>query len=416
MNNIPTKMNIYKYVIDSFKIILSTEIDPINIDKNHITSIYIEKDYENDHFPILKVNISLDTELYYKILDDKLNVKFHLRLQKIIKTDNNEYNFKNDVINDVFCPFIDDDTPFLNKDMYEKTKETENANVSMSNKFNEYTFYLFKETDLNNSKKIINNIITEANLTDTITYCLYSSNIKNVLMSPLINKKIYKEILLLPISTLMNLLYLEQQYDGFYNNPALVYFDIDNIYIIDSGLESKAFRKQEPEQTVFTVHHSTNPDSFSSGSLELKDEKKYVININHNSITMNSRSIISDQIDGNNFIVINPNTGENSTIKSKATQRGEGTYKVLINKFNNKRINDYLIKRKKEESNILNTIISNIDIDSITPNKEFLFIFEDQNINKKHGGKYKLIKNICFFVKEGEEFDISLNCDFKKIK
>lgn len=416
MMNLPTKMNIYKYMIESFKIFLSTQTEPIDIDKNHITSLYIERDYGTDHFPVIKIGVSLDPELYYKIIDDKLNVKFHLRVQKSPKDENSDYKFKEDVINDVFCAFIDDDTPFLNKDMYDTIKETENTNNIMNKKYTEYEFYLFRESDLNNSKKIINSIITEANLTDIITYCLYTSGIKNVLMSPLVNKNTYKEVLLLPISTLMNLLYLEQQCDGFYNNPALIYFDIDNVYIIDSGLESKAFKKQEPEQTVFTVHNSSNSESASTGSTILKDEKKYIVNVNHNSISMLTQSIKSDQLDGNNFIIINPNTGENTIVKTGTIQRGDGSYKVLVNRFNNNRVKDYLIKKKKEDSCILSVVLKDIDIHAITPNKEFLFVFEDQRINKKYGGKYRVIRNTCQFIKNGEEFDINTLCDFKRVK
>lgn len=416
MINLPTKMTRSEYDIESFKIFLSSQTDPIVIDKNNINEIYIEKDYESDHFPIIYINFNTNPELYYKIVEDKLNVKFHLRLQMIHKNENLDYNYKEDIINDIFCTYSDISTPFLNKDLFESRKETENSDVVMNNMYERTVIYLYKESDMNNSKKIFNTVISEANLTDIITYCLYNSGIKNVLMSPLTNKNKYKEVLLPPITTLSTLKYLEQQYDGFYNNPALIFFDIDAVYIIDSGLESKVYRKQEPEQTIFTVRNVIDADSASSGSVLLTEEKKYVINVNHDALAITSITVKSDQIEGNNYIIINPNTGKTSVIKSDTVQRGDGTYRILVNKFNNNKIQDFLIKRKKEEGCIISLNLKDVDLKALTPNKEFLFVFEDQKVNKEFGGKYRLVKSVNIFIKDGEEFKVSSNCNFKKIK
>lgn len=409
-------MKYYKYIIDSFDILLSEESEPIRLSHSNITSIYLERDYDSSFFPILRVNVILDPKIYYKIIKEKLNVKFRIRLQNFIYDKDNIFEFKKDVINDVYCAFIDESTPFLNEELFNKNRETERSEKTPTTMNNEYSFFLYKEDDLNNSKKIINSVISKASLTDIIAYLLYSSNIKNVLMSPLKNNSLYNEVLLLPITTLKNLIYLEQQYGGFYNNPSLIFFDIDCLYVIDSSLESKAYRKKEFLQTILSICDPINSNSFTTGSIVNEEEQKYIININPDSLVINNNTILEDQLEGNNFIVISPSTGEIKTIKSETIQRGEGTYKVLVNKFNNPKSIDFLKKKKLEESTTVNISISNFDINALTPNKEFLFVFENPSINKEYTGKYRMSKNILFLEKKGEYFVISGSCDFKKVK
>lgn len=416
MINIHSNMKHYKYIIDAFDILLSGESTPIKLDQNNISSIYLEREYDTSFFPILRVTVLLDPKVYFKIIKDKLNVKFRIRLQNFIYDKDNTFEYKTDVLNDTFCAFIDESTPFLNEELFNINRETERAEKTPTTMNNEYTFYLYKEDDLINSKKIINSIISRASLTDIIAYTLYSSDIKNVLMSPLKNNNIYNEVLLLPMTTLKNLIYLEQQYDGFYNNPSLIFFDIDCLYIIDSGLESKAYRKKESLQTLFSICETTNSNSFTTGSFPDEEKRNYVININPDSLTINNNTVLTDQLEGNNFFIVSPSTGDVKNINTETVQRGSGTYKVLVNKFNNPKVGDFLKKKRLEESMVFNVSISNFDIKALTPNKEFLFVFENPSINKNYTGKYRISKDILFLEKKGDYFDISGNCDFKKVK
>ncbi|WP_171567710.1 hypothetical protein, partial [Brevibacillus sp. MCWH] len=195
-----------------------------------------EKDYENDYFPVIRLDLSLTTELYHEIIENKLDVKFRLRFQKLVVDENDKVLFKKDVFNSIFTAFIDESTPFLSKKEYEEAKKTtvldEKGQHNAALSGNDVTFYLFNESDLLNSKKIISTVISSANMTQTLAYLLSSSGINKVLMVPLDNSSSYSQIIIPPLTTLGNLIYLDNQY-GFYKTGSLIFFDTDCLYILD---------------------------------------------------------------------------------------------------------------------------------------------------------------------------------------
>jgi len=414
MNSVPSVMNFYRYKVESLDILFPGEENPTKVDPITITDIALEKDYDNDYFPIIRLSLVLNQNLYYKIINNKLRVKFRLRIQKYIYNANKILQFKKDIINDVFCIFTEENTPFLGEKLLNESKKVNNIQTSTPRDLStDYTFFIYKENELIKSKTIINSILTSASMSDAITYCLSIAGISNVLMSPLTNKNIYSQIILPPFTMLRNLRYLENAY-GFYDTEALIFFDTDCNYIIDSSPSCTAWRPNEYKQTVFTIRESTNPDVFSPGCVADDKNKNYFINIIPNSIHMFNESVIADQLDGNNLLIINPSTGQVENIKSNTIQRGQGTYKLLINNYNNKYSNTALKNKKSEDSNIISVAISDFDIDALTPNKEFLFVFENSAINKKYNGSYRISRTNIIFAKQGEDFVISSSCEFKK--
>jgi len=409
----PNVMQFYRYNVDSFDIIFPNDPNPVNMDPKQITVISLERDFDNDYFPILRVNMTMDPNLYFKILSNKLGVKIRMRMQKSIFDAKKAFRFKRDVFNDVFSVFIDDNTPNIDKNQQKTSKETEKSQKTPRDLNNEVSFYLFKESDLLNSKKIINAVLSSASLVDAVTYCLSTSGFNRVLMSPFDNRGSVKELVLPPLTVLGELLYLEQQY-GFYNKGSLIFFDVDASYIIDRNPTCTAYRRDEFRQTIFTIKDPTNAHSFNPGSLINEKEKRFFINVTPGSINMYNDSIINDQIDGNNLITINPYSGTVKTINSNAIQRGGGSYKILVNRYNNNFINEAEAHRRRENGNVVHVSLNDFDIESLSPNKEFIFLFQDTEINKSHSGNYRISKSVVTFGKSGEEFIITGFAEFKK--
>jgi hypothetical protein len=413
-NNLPNNMFFYRYKISSIDLLFEGETEPTTINPNNVTDIYIEREYDEDYFPILKLSLVLDPKLYNKVIINKLTVKIRLKMQYYIYSDKDDFKFKTDLINDIFIIYLDEDTPFINENQYNQSKTIEGTDINPKDLSNDYTFYLFKESDINGTKKIINTILANINMTDSIVYLLNEGKISKVLMSPLHNKDKYGEVLIPPLTMLENLLYLEQQF-GFYNNGALIFFDLDCTYILDNIATCTAFRTDEFKETDFLIKDTTNPDSITSGGLIDEEQKKYFINISPNNIKIKNESISSDQVIGNNSIIISPYRGDIQIIESGATQRGTGTYKLYVNKYFNKYSNNANKIRKSENSCIININITDFPIDAISPNKEFKFIFENTNINQTYGGSYRITRSILQFKKQGEEFIINGDCEFKKM-
>jgi hypothetical protein len=417
MSQLPTSMRFYHYKVESLDIIFPSEGKHYPIEKGFIKSIMVERDYENDFFPVIRLDLSLDTAFYHKIIANKLDVKFRMRVQKYIYDTNNTLKVKKDVFNTIFSSFIDEGTPFLDKKEYEEANKValldKNGQNNTTIGGNDITFYLFKESDLINSKKIINTVITSANMTQTLTYLLSKSGLTGVLMVPLDNKNKYSEIIIPPLTVLGNLIYLDNQY-GYYKNGTLIFFDIDCIYIIDRSGKCKAFRKGEYKKTVITVRNTINPHSLSPGSYDDSEKKTIYVNVDPRNVAVSNVAVIKDQTDGNNRLIINPAAGFTVNIKAKTVQRGAGTYKVLYNKYNNSFVNSSEQIKVESDNRVVNVTMSDIDIDAFTPNKEFTFVFEDSVINKQMGGNYRLVSSNFIFVKNGDYFKLNGTATFKK--
>lgn len=417
MTQLPTSMRFYHYKVESLDIIFPSEGKQYPVEKGFIKSIMIERDYENDFFPVIRLDLSLSTAFYHKIIANKLDVKFRMRLQKYIYDDQNKLKVKKDVFNTIFSSFIDEATPFLNKKDYEEANKVslldKDGQSHLTLGENDITFYLFKESDLLNSKKIINTVISSANMTQTVTYLLSKSGLTRVIMVPLDNTNSYSEIIIPPLTVLGNLIYLDNQY-GLYKNGTLIFFDIDCLYIIDRSGKCKAFRKGEYKKTILTVRHTINPVSLNPGSYDDAEKKTFYINIDPRNVAISNVAVIRDQTDGNNRLIINPAVGNTLDIKAKTIQRGGGTYKVLYNKYNNSFINSSEKIKVESDNRVINVTMADIDIDAFTPNKEFTFTFEDPSINKEIGGNYRLVNSNFIFVKNGDHFKLNGTATFKK--
>lgn len=415
-NITPLNQRFYRYTVESFNVLFEGDDQPVVIPPSMVNSVMIEKDFDVDYFPILAVKVMLTSDLYFRIVENKDSVKFRFRMQKYIYDPNSSTPpFKKDVFNDIFTIFLDENTPFIEKQMYERTKSMlgeGSAPQDVGGK--EFTLFLFKESDLTNSKKIINNVIGPVTMTGALTYCLATAGIKNILLAPLDNKRSYKDVLLPPFTLLGNLEYLENQY-GFFYAGLLAFFDLDRTYMIDYSGKCKAWAKGEYKKTVFNVKYDTNPDNLSPGLFNDENQKTYYINIFPGGIVMKSPSFTADHIEGNNIYFVDPVTGAVNMHKAETYERGEGSYRVMVDKYNNVFIRTSQRLRREEMKNIIEVTMGDFDIDAITPNKEFVFTFEDKSISSTRGGNYRLSRSVFTFTKQGEAFAISASALFKKI-
>ena len=73
----------YQYIIKEFFILINGE--NIRINNERIGAIKIVNDYVENLFPIMSITLNLDAGLYYKIIKNKKDVKFKLRMQKFYR-------------------------------------------------------------------------------------------------------------------------------------------------------------------------------------------------------------------------------------------------------------------------------------------------------------------------------------------
>jgi len=414
----PTSTRFYRYVVESLDIIFPSDGIHYTLDGKLVVGLTIERNYDTEMFPIIKLDVSLNTELYHKVILNNTSVKFRLRVQKYVYDEHSTLTMKKDVFNDVFVTFMDDNTPFLDKALFDEAAKINSADSSrgltpITVGGNQMSFYLFKEDDLIRSKNIINTVVTQATVTDVLAYILASAGFNKTLMTPLDNTNIYTEMVVPPLTLQGNLQHYESQY-GFYYKGAIIFFDIPCLYILSKSTKCTAWRKGEYTKVIFNIRDSKNPHQYTTGSFFDEEGSTTFINVRPTDIKMNSASIIQDQIDGNHRIIINPSNGYSIDFKTNAIQRGAGTYKVMIDKFNNPFA--VYAEQSEIESNkqIIQVALEDIDFEAIAPNKEYSYKFEDGSINKLYSGNYRLVKSTVFINNEGDHFKAKAHCLFKK--
>ena len=289
---------------------------------------------------------------------------------------------KKNVFDEVFTTFLEEETPNLDEKTMKSVKEVNNKTDEDRdlNDFGSFIeLYLFKEKDLNVGKSSVNYVFSNAKLDDVISFMLSKNGMKKVLMTPLENKKNIPEIWVPPTTLIGGLYHLEQQY-GFYSTYSTVFFDIDAMYILSKKMPCTAWRSGEKKRTTLIVASDLRTESFYTGTYE--ENGNIMVNITKHAVVFNNSSVISDQISGNNMLVVDQNTGDVTKVKSNTVQRGSGNYQVMVNAYSNPYLTKCEEYSRTENSKVVTVNISDFDQFMFSPNKEFSMVFKDNTINK----------------------------------
>lgn len=406
----------FRYRLESVKMMIPGK-DPIEIEPFRVDSMEIMKDYDELFFPVFRMGLSLRNEDLYSLIKNKINVKFHIRMIYYEYEENSsKMKSKKNVFDEVFTTFLEEETPNLDEKTMKSVREVNNKSDEDRdlNDFGSFIeLYLFKEKDLSVGKSSVNYVFNNAKLDDVITFMLSKNGAKKVLMTPLENKKNIPEIWVPPTTLIGGLYHLEQQY-GFYSTYSTVFFDIDNLYILSKKVPCTTWRSGEKKRTTLIVASDLASEAFYSGTYE--ENGNVMINITKNAVVFNNSSVVSDQISGNNMMVVDQNTGDIQKVISNTVQRGSGNYQVMVNAYSN----PYLVKceeySRTENSKVITINVTDFDHFMFTPNKEFSIVFKDTSINKEYGGLYRLSQSILKFTKKDKDYIISGTMTLKMYK
>jgi len=404
--------NFYRYNMSAIDILIP-EMDPIRLSNANILGLRIEKDYDNLFFPIMSIQLLLDYSLYYTIVKNKTNIKFKIKLEKFkYQGDGRTINYKEVIFDELFTTFIDDDSFFIDEDAYKRAKTiTENTLTG-----GVIEFYLFKESAVNASRKVMNRVIQDANMTNVITYLLSNGGYTDVLMSPLENYSSYNEIVLLPTTIIQNLSYLEKRY-GFYNNGSVIFFDFNTTYILNRKSTVTAFRPNEFTKVTITCFKSINSNFITTGSYKDEELKTFTLHVSQNNIQISTTTIVEDMTYGTDLTLVSATSNTNKKI-TPDVQSINKNKKVLTNNFDNKFLPTILENYKIENDGIIQVNVVDFDTELLGPNKQYLLSFEDVELQKKYGENksYRLSSETLVFEKSGDQLSLNAVLIFKKTR
>ena len=418
-------LTLCKYKFDNIGVIFE-DGSTYTIPSRNVFYFSIEKDFFNDFLPILNVKCLVSNSIYKKV--NKCITKFKISIKKFFVPVNSSTTFNKKSANIMYKKFISD--VFINvnnsdssidntKDLKDKiSKNTTRTAIEEDNV--ELDLLLFTEESLN-YRKLNDKIFSNGNMMNVLLALSELTNQGKILMTYPDNKTFYDDTnIIIPnnLTFLGCVKYLQNVY-GIYNNGYILFRDFDKLFLVDKSLNCNAYQKGEFKRVYMRFGNLTDDNSNIYGQINNNSNKSYLINcISAPAISTNSTS--TNELLFDNLHVMNTYSGKSSTesvdmMKSTANK----TTKVIEDKYDNKfAINSTIYEINLNNYNI-STTFNEVDVDILTPNKEFFF---DIKINdkdyKKISGLVKLSRFMAVFDKgnstDDEMFNCVVNAEFKR--
>jgi len=412
-----------KYQVKAFIIMLEDE--KIELDASNILSIEYLNDYEYNLMALLKVSLSMDIRQKLWILKHKKDIRVKFEMDKIgMDPESEEYNTASmNAWNHDFVAYFNDEDDATDVETREQRltlnegEEFNTQDIETDSYFesqNLMDLYLFNPELLKASRTSFNKIYTKTTLQNMVGEMLTSTGHSGVLMSKFENDEVYKELLIPANPVYKGLIYLDQYY-GFYEKGALIYYDIDNLFIINSSGKVTAKREGEWTEVSFRVR-ALNEGSPGGGMLYVEGEEIIYPLITEMDINPQKFSIGKNvELGGEAKIVVTDSVtiDVHEADQSYIDQRNEN---ITYIKEQNKYTGTVIKARMEENECVLYINGNNLDISSFRPNKTFRVIFDETSKQDRYGkNEYRLAYAYHFFKAEsGEYMTASHNIILKK--
>lgn len=413
-----------KYKVDAFVIMMGSE--NIQMDASNILSIEYLNDYEFNVRSMLKVSLRMDVRRKLWILKNKRDIKVKFELSAVgMDLESEEFITSPKTIwNAEFSAYFNDeeeatDTAVMEEriDMNEGSQFA-SSDIQTESYFegeNSLDLYLFSPNILNSSNTKFNKVFTKDILQNCVGRLLTETKHQEVLISPFENDEEYEELIVPAFSAYEALIYLDQYY-GFYETGALIYYDVDTTYIINTNGKVTAKRDGESPTTCMMVTTLDNSQP-GNGMISMPGSAVSYVSVGESNVNPQKPSISVNETIGSEakFVISDDVTVDiSSANQSTMNQRNETINN--IRKDDNKFVASISKARMEENEAILYFNGENIDIKAFTPNKEYQVVFEESGKNQRYGSyKYRLAYAYhCIVLKSGEYMDSSHQIVVKK--
>lgn len=407
----PSQLKEYMYQVTEFKIMIGGDID--DVPPHCISGMNITNNYETDLYPVFKVEMVVTAERYYKIMANKQTVKFKLRVQKFyVAPSSEEKSMYRDWINDTFSLIMDDKDE--NPDMPSVDAKLTSASSEAEKNTHPMELYFYRDEVATAMKTVINEVMASGTMTDAVNVVCSAAKIRNLLMSPLENQTVYSQLILPSLNIHEELQHLDAHY-GFYKNGSIIYFGIEDGYILNYKGGCTAYQSGEIQQTNFLVLAKDSPEALESGMI-MKNDGQFNIHWKMSDMKINNDSITMDVLGGNNVSLLDASSSSVISATSNAPTQGNANTQVKKNETENQWMAQTMIAQNNANGTVISGSVSNVDLAALTPNKKFTVIFEDSSLANKYRGLYLISsEEIRFVNRGGVDFEVVVGLTIKKV-
>lgn len=394
------KQYVYKIQVD---ILFKDEVK--RIEPMQISSFMMEKDYDNDNFPIFLLELMIPATMNDEIKKTKPDFTVLMYAYEALPDEDMEMHAltRKKYFFDTFTPIQVDQDPQYNESIRKKLRDAsgyQSREMSINDLGESFTYILVKNSCIYNPKTIVNMVLNNVNLTDAIGAMVSQTKNTNVLLSNLDNSMTFGELLVLPMPFITNIAFLENQY-GFHREGTQVFVDFDVFYILRMNGKCTAWRKYEPKKVTICISQKlggSSSNGSNSGSIVTKNE--VLINVDEDRYMSPSSKDMVDNSYGGSVLMLNQTE---ATFSDITTDVGTLTA-VEETQGHNPYISEQTERRRIEDTKIRDFICVDADITSLTPNKEYKIVADKTELATEISGDYRLTRIISDFSKEGSYF------------
>ena len=375
-----------RYQVPTF--VLSTETEYLTLDPSNLLLIEKVDDYEFNIRSILKVCIRVDTQRKLWILQHKREISCKFELDHIgMNVDLEQYVTGPDIVwNAEFSIFLSDDDEAIDISLFEERALSNSDGVGEDyfESQNQLTLYLFQRDLLNASNENVNEVFTKDIIQNMVARLLTQTKHKHVLMSPMENSTLYQELLVPALPAYKALMYLDQYY-GFYKTGAILYYDVNGLYIINSNGKVKCKRENEYPETMFLITQLDRSIP-GNGMIKRPGEKVYYCTVPDGNLNIQKYSILNNVKYGSSVKVIftDGTTIEHSDADQSYVDQRNTTYSYITTGDNG--FTASIMKARMEENETVIYIRGeNFDLRAFTPHKLVSVVFDETTKQEKYG-------------------------------
>lgn len=414
----------YQYHIQAFEILFPEFKEPVKIARGAINAMYIEKDYDNNFYPIFSVSLVINPRLKDFISMNRDQVRFHIRLQCDICDNSGMVESTVDEFNAIFMPIIGDPMPFMDDEMYQEAAEwlnrasSDGETIDLSKNMHEIdantdaTYYLYAEHDLVGSKAVVNNVYN-GTVKDVLVATLADNGFNAILMTPPNDDSAGQQIIVPPMNLIKIFDHMNSTY-GMYDSGVIKFFDWRCVYILDKSGHPRCTDEGEYPTTVVTIFPTKTSESKLPGTATCDETKEYFVFPNPLDVQIFSDSDYANHLFGSNLTLINAQTNSSSTISSTGNTTGGAVTRVGYNNQDNAMAKSEYATSVSENNVKIAFMLHDFLMFAMTPNKEFIVNWVDSKVHEQYSGFYRPTKATYSFTKNGDSLALTGRIDMVK--
>lgn len=347
-------MSKYKYRISMSYLDTKNSKETL-INAAYIKMICIEKDYMKLNMPIMIAQLELDKNLVDDII---LNNKDNLFNMFIYKYAEEGDQYAERVLQGQFVYFLNKDINY-NKDLDYSDQETAlNGGTKREDKFRTIELGLMMKSNIDNNKKVINDVFYNANMLNIITAI---TKHMTILIEPFTYNKTIEQLVLPPMESIAKALDFLNNTNVFYDTPFMYFIDYDLAYLLSTSGAGVQKSTDKYNSVIIDVKNISEKDSFTEGMTIDDTNGNYYIPVSTVNTTYVTNYITSKKF--NNIIAIIDVGKELAEAKTSSILSVLNTFKSAVNKITDsvKNIQEDFADAGNKLNDIKNTIYDEVD-------------------------------------------------------